>query len=66
MPHVQPEVSEDIEREIRLYYFTVDEVASILRCSDRSILRYFQGKMIWYDGRWMISPTDVRNMRESK
>ena len=65
MPHAQPafEIPEELEREIRLYYFTVYEVSSILRCSERSVLRYFRGKMIWYDGRWMISPSDIQSMR---
>lgn len=53
------------DREIKLYFFTVYEVASILKCSQRSVLRWFRGKMVWYDGRWMISPSDIQTMREN-
>ena len=52
------------DREVRLYYFTVYEVSSILRCSQRSVLRWFRGKMIWYDGRWMINPSDIEQVRK--
>jgi hypothetical protein len=61
-----PEVFDDKqERQIRLYYMTVTEVASSLRCCDDTVRKIFDGKMIWLDGRWMISPTDVRSWREA-
>lgn len=59
----QPQCPE-IEREIRLYYFTVYEVCKLLHLSDDTVKKKFNGKMIWYNGKWMISPTDVRQMRE--
>lgn len=61
----QTDLNKNVEREVRLYYFTVYEVASILRCNERNIYRTFKGKMIWYEGRWMISPSDIQQMRKT-
>ena len=60
----QIDLDPEIERQIRLYYFTVYEVASILKWSQTSVLRGFKGKMIWYNNRWMISPSDIQQMRK--
>ena len=52
------------DREVKLYFFTVHEVSSILRCSPRSVIRWFRGKMIWHDDRWMINPSDIEQVRK--
>lgn len=54
----------ETERQIRLYYFTVLEVAEMLKCSVDYVRAKLHGKMIWYEGRWMISPSDIQQMRK--
>lgn len=54
----------EIEREIKLYYFTVHEVSQMLHRSDDFVKKRLRGKMIWYDGRWMISPSDIQSVRK--
>jgi len=63
MPHAQPnyEISDE---EIRKYFFTVHEVSDMLKCTESHVRRFFQGRMIWHEGRWMISPSDIQLARE--
>ena len=53
------------DREIKLYFFDIHEVAQMLKLSTQTVRRMFRGKMIWYEGKFMISPSDIGQMRKT-